>query len=392
MSHEKDDKDKTNAFVDFLLEEEDDDLQLIPTGEVDESAMDFDAELEASSDEDVELDMSIDSEEDTQQTDSKTLEGAEETIEAEASDEHKDFSEGTGKLSSKEFPTQITELDEKEIEEVAEEKVVAISHDYPTAVSEQPVIEEPVIEEPEVEESTAHTEIEAVEEEDVIEIGGAESNEEHTFNPVTVAENTFTSKTSLQSSENLKKAQDKIIELENEIERLRMENQELGAAGEVLKRKTEELATEVDRIGLGRKDAEGRLKDEIQHSQMRLQGKQQEIQDLKVKVESLELRLKRDLQMVRVRERELENRLELVKLENSAVLRSKDEHILELKRKLDQNQIESEQLKDKIRKLATESDEKQDKIRRTVRTLRLALNMLDEEEAKEVEQELKKSG
>ena len=193
-------------------------------------------------------------------------------------------------------------------------------------------------------------------------------------------------------SQNLRKAQDKIIELEELIEKLRLDNQDLGAAGEVLKRKVEELSSELDRTSLSRRDIERRLKEEVQHSQMRLQSKQQENQDLKVKVESLELRLKRDLQMVRVRERELENRLEIVKLENSALLRSKDEHILELKRNIDQNKMESEQLKEKLKKVAEESDGRQDKIRRTVRTLRLALNLLDEDDVKQIEQDLKKSG
>ena len=196
----------------------------------------------------------------------------------------------------------------------------------------------------------------------------------------------------LKETENLKRAQENIISLENELEKLRQDNQELGAAGEVLKRKLDELSTEKDRLLANRKDAEDRLKEEVQHSQMRMQAKQQEISDLKLKVESLELRLKRDLQMVRVRERELENRLELVKLENAAVLRSKDEHILELKRKMDQSQLEMEQLKDKLRTTLEESDQKQDKIKRTVRTLRLALNMLDEEDASELEKELRKSG
>lgn len=371
MSQGKDDKDKTNPFVDFLLEE-DDDLQLMPTGAVDESAMDFDAEIDSPSEEEVSLDSSFESEDATKQTNVETLVTESPIHENEEIDED-EIRDVTGKLSSQDFPTQITELNNEEDNVVDAELTNEsnVSNEYPTTISEQ--------------------ESELVAEEEMSEVE-LPQEEAHMFSTPVKMESNFTSTTNLQASENLKRAQDKIIDLENEIERLRMENQELGAAGEVLKRKTEEMGGDVDRITLGRREAESRLKDEIQHSQMRLQGKQQEIQDLKVKVESLELRLKRDLQMVRVRERELENRLELVKLENAAVLRSKDEHILELKRKFDQNQIESEQLKDKIRKLAEETDEKQDKIRRTVRTLRLALNMLDEDDVNEIEQELKKSG
>ncbi|MAF92712.1 MAG: hypothetical protein CL674_15695 [Bdellovibrionaceae bacterium] len=184
----------------------------------------------------------------------------------------------------------------------------------------------------------------------------------------------------LQSNESLRLAQDKILDLESELEKLRIENQELAAAGEVLKRKLNEQDSSRIKLDKTKQEIEQQLKEEVEHSQLRIQAKNQEIAELRVKVESLELRLQRDLQRVRSRERELENRLEIVRLENSAVLRSKDEHILELKRKLDQKDLETEQLSERLKSQIDESKEKQEKIKRTIRTLRLALNMLDEAE------------
>lgn len=184
----------------------------------------------------------------------------------------------------------------------------------------------------------------------------------------------------LQSNESLRLAQDKILDLESELEKVRIENQELAAAGEVLKRKLNEQDNTRIKLDKTKQEIEQQLKEEVEHSQLRIQAKNQEIAELRVKVESLELRLQRDLQRVRSRERELENRLEIVRLENSAVLRSKDEHILELKRKLDQKDLEAEQLSERLKNQIDESKEKQEKIKRTIRTLRLALNMLDEAE------------
>jgi hypothetical protein len=83
---------------------------------------------------------------------------------------------------------------------------------------------------------------------------------------------------------------------------------------------------------------------------------------------------------IRNRERELENRLELVKVENQALLRSKDEYTLELKRQLDQSRLEIENYRNKSQELKRRFDDKQEILRRTVKTLRLALTMLEGEE------------
>ncbi|MFK8138643.1 MAG: hypothetical protein AB8E15_09810 [Bdellovibrionales bacterium] len=196
----------------------------------------------------------------------------------------------------------------------------------------------------------------------------------------------------LSQVENLRIAQDKILDLESEVHRLREDNESLRAAGEVLRIRTEEVAERFEDAKYRKEDVEERFREEIKLSQVRLSSKDKENEQLRVKVEALELRLKRDLQMVRIRERELENRLELVKIEQAAVLRSKDEHILELKRAMDQAEMENDSFKDKARSMQDNIEEKTDKIRRTIRTLRLALNMLDEEVLKEAPSEEKKTG
>ena len=196
----------------------------------------------------------------------------------------------------------------------------------------------------------------------------------------------------LQKAQNLQLAQDKILQLERELERVRLENQELAAAGHVLKRRLDELDAKRLQLEKNKQELEAQVRDEVEHSQLRIQTKNQEISELKVKVESLELRLQRDLQHVRSRERELENRLEIIRLENTAVLRSKDEHILELKRKLDQKDLEAEQLSHRLNGQVEENKDKQEKIKRTIRTLRLALNMLDEAEISTDSGKEKKTG
>src|SRR5690606_17266616 len=90
-----------------------------------------------------------------------------------------------------------------------------------------------------------------------------------------------------------------------------------------------------------------------------------------------EVRLSTNLQKIRVRERELENRLELVKVEGSALVRSKDEMILDMKRQIDQLNMELENYRNKGQELNQRLHEKQEMLRRTVKALRLALTMLE---------------
>ncbi len=184
----------------------------------------------------------------------------------------------------------------------------------------------------------------------------------------------------LAQSENLRIAQDRILELEREIERLRVENEELGAAGETLRRKSDELLSVNE-------DLERRLEHEVSTSNQEkeiLKNSRdllrKEVEELKQKNSELEIRISTNIQRVRVRERELENRLELSKVESKALIRSKDEMILDLKRQIDQLNLELNNYRVKSQDLNKQIAERQDTLRRTVKALRLALSMMEGEE------------
>ena len=86
------------------------------------------------------------------------------------------------------------------------------------------------------------------------------------------------------------------------------------------------------------------------------------------------------MKKVRVRERELENRLELSKMEKVALVRTKDESILELKRKIDLMSVELDNYKTKCIELNQKIESNQEQFSRTVRALRLALTNLEANE------------
>lgn len=184
---------------------------------------------------------------------------------------------------------------------------------------------------------------------------------------------------SLVQSENYRIAQQKILDLEAETERLRRENEALAAAGETIRKTADELKAENEtnqRRLEQLRETFGQEKDILSAS---LAGKDRELKELKAKVEEYEMRLSSNLQKIRVRERELENRLELVRMESSAVVRNKDEVLLDLKRRLDQSQMELENYRQKSQEVHKSMTEKQELLRRTVKALRLALSMLENE-------------
>lgn len=184
----------------------------------------------------------------------------------------------------------------------------------------------------------------------------------------------------LAQSESLRIAQQRLLEFEQEIERLRLQNEELAAAGETLRRRTDELSASNQRRESDYQNAVNTFNQEKEILLGSKEALQRELEGLRQKNEELELRISTNIQKIRVRERELENRLELVKMESAALIRSKDELILELKRQIDQINLELSNYRTKNQELNRQSTDKQEMLRRTVKALRLALSMLEGEE------------
>jgi hypothetical protein len=184
----------------------------------------------------------------------------------------------------------------------------------------------------------------------------------------------------LATSENLRIAQTRILELEQELSRLRTNNEQLAAAGETLRRRADELLAQNTSLQ-GRLERTNETKDqEIEILRQAQLQKDKEVNTLRMKIEEMEMRLSSNIQKIRVRERELENRLELVKMESTALVRNKDEIILDLKRQVDQLNLELENYRNKGQELNKQLGDKQEILRRTVKALRIALSMLEGED------------
>lgn len=182
---------------------------------------------------------------------------------------------------------------------------------------------------------------------------------------------------SLVQAENLKLAQNRILELEKEVERLRSDNEELASAAEIIKTRSDEYHSRLGKLEKEKQEVEESHRAEVLVLKGNLQYKETEVAKARLKVDELETRLKNDFKKIRVKERELENRLELARAEKAALLRSKDEYILDLKRKIDQLQSELDNYRSKVLELNKTLDSNQEQFKRTVRALRLALTNLE---------------
>lgn len=185
---------------------------------------------------------------------------------------------------------------------------------------------------------------------------------------------------SLAQAENLKLAQQRILELEKEVEGLRAENEELASAGEIIRSRTDDLTVRITELEKEKTEIQESAHSELLILKGNLQYKENEVAKARIKVEELETRLKSDFKKIRVRERELENRLELLRAEKSALVRSKDEYILEQKRKIDQLSQELDNYRKKCLELNKTIEANQDQVKRTERALRLALTNLEAKE------------
>lgn len=184
----------------------------------------------------------------------------------------------------------------------------------------------------------------------------------------------------LAQAENLKIAQEKILELEKENEKLRLQNEELIAASEIVKERADLLTSQIHEYKNDKDSLEQSFKNELNLVKNQYNRKDAELQKAQQKIDELDSRLKFDMRKIRIRERELENRLELIRAEKNALVKSKDESILDLRRKLDQLQMEVESYRQKCVELNKVVETNQDSFKRTTRALRLAMANLELQE------------
>lgn len=184
----------------------------------------------------------------------------------------------------------------------------------------------------------------------------------------------------LRQSENLRVAQKRISDLERELERVRRENENLRSAGETLRRRLDELQAHAENSETNAQEARKIAEEEKKVLRGQIASRDREIAEMRGRLDDAEGRLEANFRKIRVRERDLEHRIEIIKAESQSIAASKDRMILELKRQVDQVTAELNHAKSQVQETFGQFKERQETARRAVRALRIALTVLEGED------------
>lgn len=181
----------------------------------------------------------------------------------------------------------------------------------------------------------------------------------------------------LKQSEHLRVAQEKINELESELEDMRRENDELVTAADTFKNLSEDYYAQLEKIKSEMADVKDLSAQEVRILKESLAIRDKQLNELKQTNADLKAKVETNFKHIRKRERDLEYRLELAKVEETALLKTKDKTILELRRKIDKIDQEMSAYRDKNKEHYQQLQEQQQTVRSVVRALRIALTRLE---------------
>lgn len=127
------------------------------------------------------------------------------------------------------------------------------------------------------------------------------------------------------------------------------------------------------------------LKFQLKARAERARALELQIREATEETERLKERVRTDIRRIRVREKELENRLEIMKKDAEALIASRENRIIELKRKLDTLEFNLDLLQDKYSREKQASARLRERLQRASQAVRAAGGMLDPSVAAEDE-------
>lgn len=181
----------------------------------------------------------------------------------------------------------------------------------------------------------------------------------------------------LKQSEHLRIAQDKINDLEKELDDLRRQNHELSNDAESIATLNESYSGQIENLKMELTHIRLTMSEEIKILRHSMHEKDRAISEMKQSNSDLKSKVENNFKSIRKRERDLEYRLELAKVDEAALLKTKDKMILELRRELEKKEQERGAFERKNKEHFQKIQEQQQTVRTVVRALRIALTRLE---------------
>jgi chromosome segregation ATPase len=168
-----------------------------------------------------------------------------------------------------------------------------------------------------------------------------------------------------------------VKKLSSQVEELTNRSRELATEVDVLRRRNEVVQVEnreiKDKLSGDMKLLQVEMEEKLKRS-----GKaESQMDSLSREKEEWKAKIREELKRIKLKERELENKYELLKRDAQALLDSKDRHVLEVKKKNDALELEMESLEERLRKANTVLNAIDSKKKRLVETMKLAISLLE---------------
>lgn len=167
----------------------------------------------------------------------------------------------------------------------------------------------------------------------------------------------------------------------SQLDQVNRRHRDLLAELEVTKRREEKAREEAREIKARAVQEQAVLRNDYEDRIKRSGNVEADVQDLERKREEWKERVREELKRIKLKERELENKHELLKRDTQALLDSKDKHVLELKKKNDALEFEMETLESRLRRGNVVLSSIDQKKKRLIETMRLAITLLEQLDA-----------
>jgi hypothetical protein len=178
-------------------------------------------------------------------------------------------------------------------------------------------------------------------------------------------------------STQLKSAQEQVTTVDTQLREERGKNAELIHV-------TEEQARKIDDFEKDKQAALEGIQEELGELRFQLKAKvdkarllEAQVREATEEMERLKDRVRSDIRKIRVREKELENRLEIMRKDSEALIAARETKILELKRKLDLLEFNMDLLQDQYAREKDTSGKLRERLAKAAQVVRMAGGMLD---------------
>lgn len=179
-------------------------------------------------------------------------------------------------------------------------------------------------------------------------------------------------------SQQLRNTQDQLTAVDDLLRLERVRGQELAHVAEAQKHKIEgyERANDLTVDSLNQEVTD--LKFQLKTRSDRIRNLETQIREAADEMERLKDRVRSDIRKIRVREKELENRLEIMKKDSEALIAARENKIVELKRKLDVVEFNTDLLQDQYAKEKEISGKLKERLDKALQAVRVAGGLLDD--------------